>query len=342
MPEQDAQPHSEPISLVDPIPSLTDPAAPEGRILLNRFLEKQQFAPWLTAVVFTILLFIGFNVIGAVVVVVNILAHTDLAHFQPASFAKLIEKDVSGQLVGNTFGQWLGLGLPVLWLARLHSSQSLQFLRLRGTDIRLIGWALLGWLCLYPVINLTAMLNQAIPMPQVFKQMDDLREDFFMNALKNIPLSFLLVAVALTPAFCEELLFRGYVQRQMERTFKTGTALIVTGLVFGLYHLTFSQLLPLSFLGIYLCFVTWKSNSLLPAMVVHWVHNGSALIMGSYLIHQKNMDLSKADQLPGPLYGVILIALMGMYGFYVVEQKMGKINGANPLSFFILNRKDHV
>lgn len=74
------------------------------------------------------------------------------------------------------------------------------------------------------------------------------------------PLSWNVLPVALLPlimtSFFEEFLFRGFFQTRIEHAFGTGTAMIVSGLLFSLYHLgypgfrTFHDILLLFAVGI--------------------------------------------------------------------------------------------
>jgi membrane protease YdiL (CAAX protease family) len=90
-----------------------------------------------------------------------------------------------------------------------------------------------------------------------------------------------LVYIALVPAVFEEVMFRGYIMRALEKSWGIWAAIFVSGLMFGLYHIQPSNILPLSFLGIVFAYVTYISGSLYPAMVMHFVNNGSQVIYGA-------------------------------------------------------------
>lgn len=308
------------------VPFLQDIFARNGRIPLDRYFEREQFKPWLMAILAAILFFLLFNILGAVVMIAMFIPKIAGSGTPPdvSQISTLLLQDVWGQLVGNTFGQFLGLGLPMLWLARRHSSQPNDFLRLRKPDIPTLAWAVLGLFVLYPVIGLVSMVNGAIPKPQSFIEMDKMREAFILNVLKQSPIWFNLLCVAVTPAICEELLFRGYMQRQFERTFKPSTAILVTGIIFGAYHLSFEQVLPLSFIGIYLCYLTWKTGNLFPAILVHFVNNGFSVVMGGIMIHQKGYDPAKLDGMPDSWLATFFLAAIGLYLFTFVHKQLNQ------------------
>jgi membrane protease YdiL (CAAX protease family) len=121
-------------------------------------------------------------------------------------------------------------------------------------------------------------------MEEMERQSAELIERALVGSGTNVP--FLLATMALTPAVCEELLFRGYVHRQVERRLGPVWAVALVGVLFGLYHLQPTKALPLAVLGAWLGFVTWTSGSIVPAVVVHFLNNALAVGAGAYVQHR--------------------------------------------------------
>ncbi len=95
---------------------------------------------------------------------------------------------------------------------------------------------------------------------------------FPRNGAEAFWLTFSTVIVA---PVCEEIIFRGYIQRAYERG-SPWRGIVVGGIVFVLYHLRFQGapgLVPIAFA---LGFVSWRSNSIFPGMVLHAAYNGIA------------------------------------------------------------------
>src|SRR6185295_11760293 len=65
-------------------------------------------------------------------------------------------------------------------------------------------------------------------------------------------LPFNLFLVALTPAICEEALFRGPILRGLASRLQPVAAIALTGLFFGLFHVQIERIVPTAFLGILL------------------------------------------------------------------------------------------
>jgi hypothetical protein len=111
--------------------------------------------------------------------------------------------------------------------------------------------------------------------------------------------------LALVPGICEEVLFRGYAQRQFERASGPAGGILLSGVLFGLYHLRPSQVLPLAMLGLYLAYLTWRTGSLWPAVLVHILHNGLAVVLARLVQKRQEYDFETLEQAPMPWYAVL-------------------------------------
>lgn len=85
--------------------------------------------------------------------------------------------------------------------------------------------------------------------------------------------------VALTPAICEEILFRGFALRPLEKAFGGKWAIILTALAFAIVHLDFVRLVPTFALGLAFGYTAIKTRSIFPSMVLHLLNNSIALFM---------------------------------------------------------------
>ena len=78
----------------------------------------------------------------------------------------------------------------------------------------------------------------------------------------------------------EEMLFRGMLQKAFERKFELHQAIFLTAFVFAIIHLPF-QLIQIMILGTVLGFIAWRSNSIIPTIILHCLNNGFALIFAN-------------------------------------------------------------
>ncbi len=82
------------------------------------------------------------------------------------------------------------------------------------------------------------------------------------------PLSFFLAVVVMAPLF-EEILFRGWVFDQIQRKLSVGLAVVLSGVLFGVYHLNIFQGTFASVLGIVLGLSLLWTNSIWIPITIH-------------------------------------------------------------------------
>ncbi len=127
-------------------------------------------------------------------------------------------------------------------------------------------------------------LQGQIPIPEplepIVNQLRELIEETYKKLVMahSLPeLIFVTVVVAIVPAFTEEILFRGLVQRNFELGFKGIWGIIVTGVIFGLFHFNPFSLVPLAILGIFFGYVVYRSGSIVNAILGHFLNNALAI-----------------------------------------------------------------
>ncbi len=93
---------------------------------------------------------------------------------------------------------------------------------------------------------------------------------------------FAIMAVTVAPLF-EELLFRGFIQPLLSRTFGVIAGILITALVFGALHapeysFAWQYALAVSIVGAALGWVRSASNSIIPSTVMHGSYNAVFVI----------------------------------------------------------------
>lgn len=90
----------------------------------------------------------------------------------------------------------------------------------------------------------------------------------------NIYVGFFLVAI--TPAICEEALFRGVVLKAYENR-GTVKAIVITALFFAIIHISIVRVAGPFIIAILAGYLVAKSNSIIPAVLTHMTFNGTSL-----------------------------------------------------------------
>jgi uncharacterized protein len=79
-------------------------------------------------------------------------------------------------------------------------------------------------------------------------------------------------------ALAEEMLFRGMVQQTLESVHETGKAILLSAIFFALLHLNPWWMIQITLLGLALGYMAWKSDSIIPTVIIHGLNNLLAVI----------------------------------------------------------------
>ncbi|MDA0378376.1 MAG: CPBP family intramembrane metalloprotease [Bacteroidetes bacterium] len=264
---------------------MSDSSTSESAVLLDGPLERASFPPLLSAVLGLIGAFLLFQGISTVVLLLVALGgSTSLdALLSPDGLASFLANHAGMVIWANTIGQIFGLLVPGLILTRLHSRHLRGFLRFRSVDWRTLLLAVAALAGLIPLVHFSASLTDSLPWPQWIRDLEEGQMQLIEQILtQDFSLLFAVSMLALTPAICEEVLFRGFIQRQAERSLGAWGGILFSGIIFGLYHLRLTQAIPLSMLGIFMAWLTWRTRSIWPAILVHFLNNGLAAVLGKF------------------------------------------------------------
>ena len=105
-----------------------------------------------------------------------------------------------------------------------------------------------------------------------------------------------ILVVAAVPAVCEEVMFRGFIQKSFELKLRPFWAILITSIFFGLYHFSPYGLLPLIILGLYFGFAAYKSESIFTSMSLHFLNNFSAIIIFFIVGNEQLLDSAPSDK----------------------------------------------
>jgi sodium transport system permease protein len=89
------------------------------------------------------------------------------------------------------------------------------------------------------------------------------------------PLWLVWLVIAVTPALCEELFFRGFVLSGLRRL-GLWPAILACALLFGLAHSSVYRLIPTFVIGMLLSWLVWRTGSVWTGVVAHALNNGIA------------------------------------------------------------------
>lgn len=179
-------------------------------------------------------------------------------------------------LIILTLCQWGGLlGLTALLYKKWHGGSIRRYFRLDRLDLGGLLLAIPAALLIIPGVDYIARLSYNL-FP-IFEKFSEASLPLF-QADSPLELIFTILVIGVTPAVCEEFLFRGYFQRTLGRKLGAPWSFILAGSLFALFHQQVLSLPALIPAGIFLSYLYHRYDSLYISMAAHFVYN-SALVL---------------------------------------------------------------
>ncbi len=260
--------------------------------------------------------------------VVALLVVFPLAQLVSTAVMVLAKRASSGE---GTLGEWmaaqagspLGVVLMIVPIQAMTLLATLFFVRNERDRARALGLrrsALPAHVTLLlvlgtPVLQVAAFVLVHLSGLEPSPQLERLQELLGRSTGATAVLFTLLATIV--PAFCEELFFRGYVQPRLAARFGPLVAVLVSGLVFALYHGDPLQVITVIPPGLWFAYLAWRARSTFVPMAAHLVFN--AMGVG---IARLPLNAASAGEPPelAPWSAVIVV---GCLGFSALALSMG-------------------
>jgi len=169
--------------------------------------------------------------------------------------------------------------LPAVLMAVLLTTKPLKTLLLTQTKPLAVLLAVVLAMVLHPMsFVLGEMLQHLYP---ISNKMKDALEGF-SDTFAQIPLGLRLLLIAVVPAICEELAFRGFILSGLRHWGSRRRAIILTAVFFGFLHGVLQQSLNATILGLVLGYIAVKSNSIWPCIAYHFTNNALQVLHSEY------------------------------------------------------------
>jgi sodium transport system permease protein len=182
--------------------------------------------------------------------------------------------------------------LPTIGLVALKRFPFAKTFSLRRPNLRsVIGAVLIGCSAGAAVAGITVRI---LPPP------DSLKEGIkhvLMLGSEQPSLWLALLLFSVTPALCEEALFRGLTLSGLRRL-GPWAAICISALMFGVAHASIYRLIPTFLIGLGLGYVAWRSGSIFCSMIVHALNNGLIILLLYKGSDWFNISLDDMDTVP--------------------------------------------
>lgn len=278
------------------------------------WIKRNGFSHGGMALLWILAAFIAFFIFTNVVsvVLVFVWSNPDFSTMNAAAVAELFAENLDLAFIANSAGQILFLALATWWFSRVHTTKANRPLFFRFSfhtnTMAMIGVVVALILAAQPAIWFLGWINSFVPVPDALESMQLQQMEMMQTYLTGDGIIWVaLFNIAIVPAVCEEILFRGYVLQSFEKSWGIGAAIIISGIIFGLYHLQLANVLPLAGIGMLLAYMTWVTQSIYPAMVAHFVNNGASVLFAKYYPETAISELSPQTMPPMGLVAVSVV-----------------------------------
>jgi hypothetical protein len=176
----------------------------------------------------------------------------------------------------------LSLGTTTIISTVLSSAVTIfVFLKLKWTPVsrswmQTRPWMVLTWAVL---LSLGSILPSERLVELLQMEMPEQVEKMFEEVMKK-PVGYVVIGI-LAP-FAEEVVFRGAILRKllgmMEEKWHW-VAIAISAAIFGFVHLNVPQGIHAFLIGLLLGWMYYRTGSILPGILFHWVNNSVAFIM---------------------------------------------------------------
>jgi membrane protease YdiL (CAAX protease family) len=211
--------------------------------------------------------------------------------------AGLDQGSISTHPVALAFTSVAALGTVLLlggWLARIPFRELVPLRRFDPLLLPVLLPAVVG--CCIALMELATVVEWVMPMPALLRE-------FFEEAFGggHSALGSIFLAVVVAPVM-EELVFRGLLLQGLRRHWSAIPAVLITAMLFALFHANPWQFMGPLFLGLLFGWLTIRSGSLWPAILAHALNNATALTTMHVLAATADPQAAETTATLGPLW----------------------------------------
>ena len=180
---------------------------------------------------------------------------------------------LNDMFVGIIKTQWLIIFLPIVFCIWYFKRNFKKVLYLKHKEF--------DFAKLLAVVMITIGGIIAANLQSIFLDSNVNMESVNSKIIGSSGMDFLLIffALVITPAVCEEVLFRGLILSSLLNKYTPFVSITVSAILFGLFHMDVNRFLPTLILGVVFGFIVYKSKSIYLSIIAHIINNGLSVIL---------------------------------------------------------------
>ncbi len=223
----------------------------------------------------------------------------------------------------------------------VFNRKPLEFLGFkRARTVKMYAMAVVIILVAFPLVFWLGELNQGLPLPKWVTGMEAeaaKQMQAFLKVTGPMDIVVNVFLIALVPAFCEEVCFRGTLQRILIHVSRSPwVGIIITSIIFSALHLQFQGFLPRMLLGVLLGALYWYSGSIWTSILAHFVNNAVQVVAVSYAPGIATKDPS-IPFIAALISAIAVLAVIWLYKSFstVTYEKVYEPDDLNKFNQFI-------
>ena len=182
-----------------------------------------------------------------------------------------------------------------------------------------------------PIANAFGYLNSKIILPDFLYFIENIENqtilltEKFLEMRSLLDLIQMIFIIGITASICEEFLFRGVIQNLLiEKLNSIKYSVLISALIFSVFHLQFSAILPRFILGIIIGYVYLNYKNLIHPILLHFSYNSTLVILS--FLGQKEFFSNNIEEIGTETNYSILIFIVISCNIISKLQKGNKID----------------
>lgn len=185
--------------------------------------------------------------------------------------------------VATVVQQLLSFMLPAVVVAMMVTRLPADMLGVRSLpSAAMLFWAVAAVVMSLPAMNWLVQWFESLPWPQALRDADVSAQETALALIRGNGVAGWAVAlsvVAVLPAICEEIFFRGALLRLFSSSGRSiHVAIWLTAVVFSLLHMQAMGFVPRVLLGAFFGYLLLWSGSLWTCVAAHFTNNALAVV----------------------------------------------------------------
>lgn len=251
----------------------------------------------------------------------------------PASIKLVINNLLQEELFRIQIIQQLSLfGLPPLFYAIFRQFNFYKLYKIESfPSLFTFLWGMGFAISVFPLMSFLEQLIIKMPWPEAIRNIAETQKlaneniiNQFLNFNNTYDFVLAIITMGIFAGFFEELFFRGAIQTiLMDKIKNHSIAILLSGILFGIFHQNFYQFIPISMIGILFGIIFYRSQNLWITIFIHIFYNSSQVVL--YYLHKINIitfDIDNSDSIP---YWVIIASIISssftFYKLYLSKPK---------------------